>query len=198
MDPARSLSNQFSLRSPSHYGNTLHINASRWFQSAIICMMWMAWDHGSDFPSSSVNFGGSIPSISSENGVWYLWLWFFGTVLACRAIDLTGMAAFVHFVVPALTFVRKSPSWFYFVLRVSQRSTLGWAKMGLAGGVLHFPNDTYFLLLRLFALAMDSVCFYFLPPWSGSFWLSDLLLDNPSLTSGASLIILLANSICVN
>ncbi|GFY95610.1 hypothetical protein Acr_10g0009950 [Actinidia rufa] len=97
-------------------GNTLHMSASRWFQSVITYLKWLMWDLRSDFPSYRVNFGGlnfskgsipsisgtkgfgtskvillrqtwSIPSTSRENGIWYLRTGSFGPGLDVRATD---------------------------------------------------------------------------------------------------------------
>ena len=73
------------------------------------------WDLESDFPLNRVNFGGlnfyggSIPAISSECVVWYLWICSLGMDLAVQALDLMGRF-FTSVVTFASDFARKSPS----------------------------------------------------------------------------------------
>ena len=85
-----SRANHFNLRSPRLDGNTRHINGSNWSPKAIICLTWLMWDLGSDFPSYNLNLdrvdlsGGSISSMSLKNGVWYLEIGSLGTGLVVR------------------------------------------------------------------------------------------------------------------
>ena len=74
-------------------------------------------DLGSDFPLYRVNFGGlnffggSIPSISGTNGVWYLWITCsLGADLVILVTDLLGTMIFTATIALTTSFARKSPS----------------------------------------------------------------------------------------
>ncbi|GFZ01603.1 NAD(P)-binding Rossmann-fold superfamily protein [Actinidia rufa] len=113
---------------------------------AIICLTWLTWNLGSDFPSYSVNFGctnfssGFIPLFSWENGVWYLRTGSFCTNTSAQTIDPAKMVVLPCTVaVRLLSFSLRSPSQFLLALSVSLRSTLDWA---LRGETLHLLNAT--------------------------------------------------------
>ena len=153
MDLTESLSNHFSLRSLRRDGNTLHVNVSRRFQSAIIYLKWLMWDFGSDFPSYKVNFGelnffgGSIHSISGAKRVWYLWSCYLGADLEVLVADLSGTMVFEATVVLATSFACKSPySRLCLALRVWRRSTPKWIRLG---GNFRLLVATVLLTLRL-------------------------------------------------
>ena len=128
------------------------------------------WDLRSDFPSYSVNLGGvnfsgrSIPSMSWENGVWYLkpghandW--------PCQNDDFVRCRCYL-----LLSLVRKLPSQFCLALSVSQRSILEWAQLGNA---LCLLNATDLLSLWLSRLIWDLCCLLFQPSWDDRFDLLD-------------------------
>ena len=117
------------------------------------------WNLGYDFPLYSVKFGGvnflggSIPSMSQENSVWYLGTGSLGTDLVVRATDLVGtMVLSGVIVVRLLSLACRSPSQFYLALSVLRRSMLEWARLG---DTLRILDATDLLLLRLSRLTWD-------------------------------------------
>ncbi|GFY91171.1 WRKY DNA-binding protein 13 [Actinidia rufa] len=99
-----SLSNYFNLRSSKLDGNTQHISAS-------MCE--------------------SFPSISWENGVWYLGIGSFCTDTTAWATDQVGMIVLTSIaVIRFLSFSPGSPSRFLLALSISQKFTLEQARCG--------------------------------------------------------------------
>ena len=77
-----------------------------------------------------MNFlGGSIFSMSQENGVWYHKTGSLGIYLVVRAIGLAGMMSLSGVAaIRLLSLASRLPSRFYLALSVSWRSTLEWAR----------------------------------------------------------------------
>ncbi|GFY91195.1 hypothetical protein Acr_07g0013910 [Actinidia rufa] len=95
-----------------------------------------------DFPSYRVNLdgvnfsSGSIPSMSWENGVWYLGTASLSSGLVVWATDLVGMMTLLKVAaIRSLSLVRKSPSQFCLALSISRRSTPKLARLGVCSSI---------------------------------------------------------------
>ncbi|GFY90860.1 hypothetical protein Acr_07g0010560 [Actinidia rufa] len=91
---------------------------------------------------------GSIPSISWENGVWYLGTGSFFTDITTWATDLAGMIVLTCIAaVKLFSFSCRSSSYFFLALSVPQRSTLDWARFHESTITLAFQVNTRLMLL---------------------------------------------------